>query len=689
MCGICGIVNFNVTDRVAHDVLERMTSAQEHRGPDDHGYFVENNVGLGHRRLSIIDLSGGKQPIFNEDGSVVVVFNGEIYNFADLTADLISRGHQFKTRSDTETIVHAYEEYGFECMKDFRGMFAFAIWDRKRKRLFLVRDRVGVKPVYYYAGKDFFVFASEIKSLLQHPKVPREVDLQALDMYLALRYVPGPHTIFKDILKLQPGHWLTVDESGVRIGEYWDLRFSPLPLGEAGGPAARRVRVSGFGESSIEAAPYRACASRDPHPALSRRERDFINEFTERFEESVKLRMIAEVPLGVFLSGGLDSSSMLAMMSKITGGERVKTFSVGYEMEGAGAAEAEESNELSYAREAAAHFGAEHHEFCLTARDFRNAIPTMVHHLDEPMADPSCIPLYFISKLARNYITVVLSGEGADESMGGYALYRKIALLEQTRKLVGPFASIFPALASLPFSDRMRSYLRRAGTKLEEHYHGVVKGLSLETRLALTGPERARRSENQLNEIFASYFKNVEGASPLNQMLYADTKVWLPENLLTKGDKMTMATAIELRVPFLDHKLLEYLAVLPDSLKVRGNQGKWILRQAMGKVVPPSILHRAKKGFPVPVLSWLRHDMRDLVRDSLLSRDSACRKFFEPQAIEEIVGLHERGKLSGYQEVWSLLIFESWHKQFIGNVTLPPVPAQPCIDVDAFAGRGA
>src|ERR1051326_8019234 len=619
MCGICGIVNFNVTDRVAHDVLERMTSAQEHRGPDDHGYFVENNGGLGHRRLSIIDLSGGKQPIFNEDGSVVVVFNGEIYNFADLTADLVARGHQFKTRSDTETIVHAYEEYGVECMKDFRGMFAFAIWDRKRKRLFLVRDRVGVKPVYYYAGRECFVFASEIKSLLQHPRVPREVDLQALDMYLALRYVPGPHTIFKDVLKLQPGHWLTVDESGVQSGQYWDLKFG----------------TKGTSSDAFD----RRC----------------IEEFAERFEESVKLRMIAEVPLGVFLSGGLDSSSMLAMMSKITGGERVKTFSVGYEMEGASAAEAEESNEFSYARQAAAHFGAEHHEFCLTARDFRNAIPTMVHHLDEPMADPSCIPLYFISKLARNYITVVLSGEGADESMGGYALYRKIALLEQTRKLVGPFASIFPALASLPFSDRMRSYLRRAGTKLEEHYHGVVKGLSLETRLALTGPERARRSENQLNEIFASYFKNVEGASPLNQMLYADTKVWLPENLLTKGDKMTMATAVELRVPFLDHKLLEYLAVLPDSLKVRGNQGKWILRQAMGKVVPPSILHRAKKGFPVPVLSWLRHDMRDLVRDSLLSRDSACRKFFEPQAIEEIVGLHERGKLSGYQEVWSLL----------------------------------
>src|ERR1051326_400821 len=447
MCGICGIVNFNATEVVRHDLLERMTSAQAHRGPDDHGYFLEGNVGLGHRRLSIIDLSGGKQPIFNEDGSVAVVFNGEIYNFADLTADLIRRGHRFKTRSDTETIVHAYEEYGVNCMKDFRGMFAFAIWDRHRQRLLLVRDRVGIKPVYYYIGKDFFVFASEIKSILQHPRVPREVDREALDMYLALRYVPGPRTIFKNIFKLQPGHWMTVEDASIKSGKYWDLEY-PLPLREG------RVRVSGFADSC------------DPHPALgaalSQRERDYIDEFARLFEESVRLRLIAEVPLGVFLSGGLDSSAMLAMMSNITGGELVKTFSVGYEIDGAASAEAREANELSYAREAAAHFGAEHHEFCLTAHDFRNAIPTIVRHLDEPMADPSCIPLYFISKLARNYITVVLSGEGADEAMGGYTLYRKIARLEKMRGLAGPLAPALPALAKLPVGSRARAYLRRA-----------------------------------------------------------------------------------------------------------------------------------------------------------------------------------------------------------------------------------
>jgi asparagine synthase (glutamine-hydrolysing) len=650
MCGICGIVNFNVTESVDPGLLQRMTSAQAHRGPDDDGYFLENNVGLGHRRLSIIDLSGGKQPIFNEDGSVVVVFNGEIYNFGDLTADLISRGHTFKTRSDTETIVHAYEEYGVDCMKDFRGMFAFAVWDRRRRRLLLVRDRLGIKPVYYYQGKDFFIFASEIKSLLEHPKVPREVDHEAVDLYLTLRYVPGPRTMFKNIFKLQPGHWITVDDGGTRIGKYWDIEY------------------------------------REPS---DRPDSEWIEEFAHLFEESVRLRLIAEVPLGVFLSGGLDSSSMLAMMSKITGGERVKTFSVGYEASGPAAAEAGEANELAYARQAAAHFGADHHEFLLTASDFRNAIPLMLSHLDEPMADPTCIPLYFISKLARNHITVVLSGEGADETMGGYAIYRRILLLDKIRRLAGPFSGGFEALARLPFDDRTRAYLRRAGTRVEDHFRGVVKGLSLETRLALAGPERVERSENRLTGIFAEHFKHTQNTSALNRMLYADTKIWLPENLLLKGDKMTMATSVELRVPFLDHKLVEYLAGLPDSLKVRGNQGKWILRQVMGNVLPHSILHRTKKGFPTPAGSWLRYELRDFVRDALLSRDSACRRFFDPQAVEEIVSRQEKGKTSGYQEVWSLLVFELWHRQFIENSVSAHPSGGFAVEVDAYAGHGA
>jgi asparagine synthase (glutamine-hydrolysing) len=628
MCGICGIVNFNVTEPVDPNLIERMTSAVAHRGPDDHGYFIEDNAGLGHRRLSIIDLSGGKQPIFNEDRSVVVVFNGEIYNYADLTEALISRGHQFRTRSDTETIVHAYEEYGDDCMRDFRGMFAFAVWDRRRKRLLLVRDRLGIKPVYYYAGKDFVAFASEIKSLLQHPSVPREVDEQSVDLYLTLRYVPGPRTMFKNIFKLQPGHWLTADQSGVRTGMYWDLDYN------------------------------------------SRREID-VDEFQHLLDESVRLRLISEVPLGIFLSGGLDSTAMLAMMTRINKGERVKTFSVGYESNGSSNPEIEEANEFTFAREAAAFFDTEHHEFRMTAHDFQDAIPLMVSHLDEPMADPTCIPLYFISKLARNYITVVLSGEGADETMAGYALYRKVLALEKLRKSIGPLAAALPAMASLPLGDRVRAYIRRASSSVEGHYRGMVKGLSVEARLALSGEDRVRSCDARLDELFGGYFNRVSAASALNRMLYVDTKVWLPEDLLLKADKMTMATSIELRVPFLDHKLVEYLAASPDTAKVRGNQGKWILRRTMGNVVPPSILNRTKKGFPMPAAAWFRTDLRDFVRDTLLARDSACRNYFNRRAIEEIVTRQEEGKISGYQEIWSLIVFEYWHKYFIEQSDRP------------------
>jgi asparagine synthase (glutamine-hydrolysing) len=635
MCGICGIVNFNATEPVNAHLIKRMNSAQAHRGPDDHGYFIEGNVGLGHRRLSIIDLSGGKQPMFNEDGSVVVVFNGEIYNYADLTGDLVSKGHQFTTRSDTETIVHAYEEYGEDCMRDFRGMFAFAIWDRKQRRLFLVRDRLGIKPVYYYAGKDFFIFGSEIKALLEHPRVPREVDRNAVDLYTELRYVPGPRTMFKDIFKLQPGHWMSVESGRIKIQKYWDLTYP-----EAGDPQQPLLDT------------------------LSRRDRERTAEFEQLLEESVRLRLIAEVPLGVFLSGGLDSSTMLAIMSKVTN-ERIKTFSVGFQTDGPSGEEAEDQNEFAYAREVATHFNAEHHEFRVSADQFRDAIPTIVSHLDEPMADPTCIPLYFISKLAREHVTVVLSGEGADETMGGYQLYQKLLALEKMRGWLGPLADMSSSLASLPVGDRGRGYLRKIGNRLEDHYRGIGRPLTMETKLALMGEERFQQSQQELGEVFRPYFKRVEQASDLNRMLYVDTKVWLPEDLLLKADKMTMATAVELRVPFLDHKLVEYTANLDDSLKIRQGKGKWILRQAMGSVLPPSVIQRRKKGFSMPTTSLLKSELGGFVQDALLSRDSACRQFFDPQGLQDVVTRQDKGRLPGYQTIWSLLVFELWHRTFV------------------------
>jgi asparagine synthase (glutamine-hydrolysing) len=395
------------------------------------------------------------------------------------------------------------------------------------------------------------------------------------------------------------------------------------------------------------------------------------------------MRLIADVPLGVFLSGGLDSSAILAMMSRITGRRRIKTFSVGYQGSSVSARDTEKANEFSWARAAAEHFESEHHEYRLTPVQFRDSVGTLVSHLDEPMADPSCIPLYHIARLARGHITVVLSGEGADETLAGYALYRRILALDGARKRLGPLAAMIPAMARLPVGDRVRSYIRRAGMPLEAHYRGVVKGVSLETRLELTGEDRLSRSEERLAAAFEACFRRVRNTNTLNRMLYADAKVWLPEDLLLKADKATMAASIELRVPFLDHKLVEFCAALPESFKVRGRTSKWILRRVMSNVLPPAILKRSKKGFPSPAAAWLRHELRDFTRETLLARDSACRAFFNSRAVEDVVSRHESGRYSGFQEVWSLIVFETWHRTFIRDL---PHVRRPETELAGIAG---
>jgi asparagine synthase (glutamine-hydrolysing) len=623
MCGICGIVNSVESDPVDRVAIERMTEALAHRGPDDAGYFVKGRVGLGHRRLSIIDLSGGKQPIFNEDRSAVIVFNGEIYNHRDLATALAAAGHTFKTRSDTETILHAYEEYGDDCVDRLRGMFGFAIWDSRKRRLLLARDRLGVKPVYYYRNSHFLAFASEIKSLLEIASVPREVNPEAFDMYLSLRYAPGPQTMFKNIFRLQPGHILVADDSGVRTKKYWDIDYS------------------------------------DPEP---RSPECLLEQFRELLEESVRLRLLSEVPLGVFLSGGLDSSAILATMSKIVGGDRVKTFSVGYEASGA---EEEKANEFDYARLAADAFASEHHEFRLDARNFAEFVPDLVSYLDEPLADPSCIPLYFISKLAREHITVVLSGEGADEILAGYGIYGRMLALDRIYAGSGVLGGLAPWIARLTPSERLRHYVRMCGQPLGTRYRGVSRGFSAEGKLRLVGKDRMDRSEQRLRETFGGYFKTVEKASPLDRMLYVDAKVWLPDDILIKADKMTMANALELRVPFLDHKLVEFAATLPNASKIHGKGGKKLLRSAMRGVLPDAIIDRPKKGFPIPIGSWLRTSLRQFTRDHLLARDAACSRYVDRDETSRLVNEHERGRADRSQEIWTLLVFEFWHRHFI------------------------
>jgi asparagine synthase (glutamine-hydrolysing) len=620
MCAICGVVNFRNGELVEHADIEKMTQTLAHRGPDDDGYFIEGGVGLGFRRLSIIDLAGGHQPIFNEDESAAVVFNGEIYNYRELAEGLTGAGHTFKTRSDTETILHAYEQYGDDCVDHLRGMFAFAIWDRRRQRLLVARDRLGVKPLYYYVNGDFLAFASEVKALLELPRVPREVDPEAFDLYLSLRYVPGPRTMFKNIFRLQPGHTLVASAAGIHIRKYWDIAY-----------------------------PDRASDSK----------RESLDQFRELLEESVRMRLISEVPLGVLLSGGIDSSAILATMSKVAaGGAPIQTFSVGYD---ASEAATGDSNEFEYARLAANAFSTDHHEYRLTARQFEESIPRLVWHLDEPLADPACIPLYFVSKAAREHVTVVLSGEGADEILAGYGIYSRMLAMENMPHWLGP------ALAHITPHEKLRNYLRMSGQPLESRYRGICRGFRVEGMRRLVGEGRVEQSTQQLGELFGSYFGTVNRASPLNRMLYADTKVWLADDLLVKADKMTMATGLELRVPFLDHRLVEFAATLQDSSKLNGKTGKALLRTAMRGILPDAIIDRPKKGFPVPLASWLRGPLKQFTQDHLLDPQSACARFADQHEIARIVEQHSTGRADRSQEIWTLLVFEHWHRQFIEN----------------------
>ena len=648
MCGIAGILRFDRSARVRPATLQAMGDALAHRGPDDEGRFVDGNVGLAHRRLSIIDLEGGRQPLFNEDRSVAVVFNGEIYNYADLTADLAARGHVFATRSDTETIVHAYEERGERCVEDFRGMFAFALWDRRRRRLLLARDRLGIKPLYYFLGPGLLAFASEIKALLEHPEVPREVDPEALDLYLSLRYVPGPRTLFRGIRKLPPGHTLTWDERGLSLREYWDLAAHVRPEGE------RAVPGNG----------------REPRRRLA-----------DLLEESVRLRLMSEVPLGVFLSGGLDSTTVLAMMRRIAPGGRLRTFSVGYEGR---TGEEERANEFDYARLAAESFGAEHHELKLRDADFRDFLPDLVRHLDEPVADPACVPLYFISRLARDEITVVLSGEGADEILAGYGVYRRMLALERMHRLGGGLGGRLAGLAAAARGpgERLRLALRLASLPLEQRYRGVSRGFLPEAKARLLGHDAtAVDGDGLLDEVFGPHFAAVAGAAPLDRMLYADVKTWLPDDLLVKADKMTMANSLELRVPFLDHRLVELAASLPPEDKLRRGTGKALLRDAVAGLVPPAIVERTKRGFPVPMVPLLRR-LGGFSRELLLARDSACRSWFDAAEVERLLAEHERGTAQRDQEIWSLLVFELWHGVFIDRRFESMRPGEP-----QWAGR--
>jgi asparagine synthase (glutamine-hydrolysing) len=627
MCGIAGLVSVGAGPQ-SSAVLERMTSAIHHRGPDDSGHYSDGVAWLGHRRLSIIDLAGGHQPMANEDSSVWIAYNGEIFNHADLRPELERAGHRYTTRCDTETILHAYEEYGAECVKRFRGMFAFALWDARRKRLFAARDRLGIKPFYYYWDGRLFAFASEIKALLEHPSIAARFESSLLPEYLAFGYVSGDRTLFSGIRKLMPGHTLTLELTGdsakIATERYWDVP--------------------------------------EPVPSEHRTDEDWIAECRARLEETVRMRLMSDVPLGVFLSGGVDSSAIAALIKRWASGP-VETFSVGYR-------EAAYS-ELDYARLAARSIGTDHREILVSKDEFFEALPRLVWHEDEPITWPSSVALYFVSKLAAERVKVVLTGEGSDELFAGYSRYRFYVLNQRwaARYAVVP-AGLRRRVRRWVESTRLLSAdLRRKlqhtpvgqGESIESLYlDNFYSAFSAAAQARLLGAD----PDGEPYREFLGYWNARPGASPIERMLYADQKTYLVE-LLMKQDQMSMATSIESRVPLLDHPLVEFAARTPEALKIRGGTGKYILKRAVEDLLPREIVYRTKKGFPTPLRDWLRWPHAEALTKRLRDPGGLVGQYLDTGAVAAMLDRHASGLEDATDRIWRLLNLEIWGDVFI------------------------
>jgi asparagine synthase (glutamine-hydrolysing) len=632
MCGICGKLEFDPEATVAPRLLKHMADAIVHRGPDDEGYYVKGQIGLGFRRLSIIDLSGGHQPLANEDDSIWIVFNGEIYNYQELRALLLNKGHVFKTQSDTEVIVHLYEEYGRDCVQKLRGMFAFAIWDSVKRTLFLARDRVGIKPLYYYLDENFLSFGSEMKALLVDPAVRRDIDPAMIDRFLTYYYVPGSATLLRNFNKLEPGHWLVVRDGKVQIKGYWDIDFQPA----------------------------------DDHKSAE----DLEQQVLTLLDDTVQLHMISDVPVGFLLSGGVDSTAMLSLASKKTD-KPISSYTIGFSHPGV-------VDERPFARLAAERFGSKHYELSISAREFASFLPEYVWHMEEPVCEPASVALYYVSKLARQYVKVLISGEGGDEAFGGYHNYRNMIWLEKIKTALGPLRSIvgqgMQLFGDISDSRALKKYAPLMNASLDQHYlsrNSSPFQYFNTTPSAIYTAEMSRRVDKfQSSEVTRSLLSMTWGYGPLEKMLYVDTKTWLPDDLLIKADRMTMANSIELRVPFLDHKVLEFAARLPGNQKVRGWQMKYLLKKALAKHVPKEILHRRKVGFANPSVSWLAHDLKDVVGDILLDSKSISRGYFRREAVEALIERNSRSTRHT-AEIFSLVVLELWHRAFIDRQDTP------------------
>jgi asparagine synthase (glutamine-hydrolysing) len=631
MCGINGIAYTTRSNKkISERVIEKMRDVQFHRGPDDGGIYLDEKIGLGHRRLSIVDVAHGAQPMFNANRSKVIIYNGEIYNHADYHAELSAK-YEFQTACDTEMILHLYEEYGTKCLEHLRGMFAFAIWDKREKTLFIARDRLGVKPLYYvHDAEGNLFFGSEIKTLLEANAITPELNYDALPDQFANHGTSFDETLFKNVKRLLPGHFLIWKNGNLKIEEYWDVKFEPKSEPEASA----------------------TCSDADKY---------FVEQWREIFRHSVKLRLMADVPLGMFLSGGIDSSAICAMMSEMVD-EPIKTFSVGFAER--------EANEFEYARIVAKAFKTDHHEITITPKQFFAELPKLIWHEDEPIGFDSSIPLYFVSKLAQQHVKVVLTGEGADENLAGYGRYAKTLQLlnygEKYESIVPSFARSFIKTGASAVGGKLaRTFLTRE-SDIENLFFDNFSIFGKAQQEKLFSDETKERIAEQNPYFYQNeWLAKTDAEEILDKLLYADIKTYLHE-LLMKQDQMSMAASIESRVPFLDHKLVEFTAKMPTRMKLRGRDTKWILREAMKGILPEEILNRPKMGFPVPMESWLKNEFNSFVNEYVLSERVLNRGIFNPDFVRELTAKHNKGEDHANQ-LFRLINFEMWYRIFIEN----------------------
>jgi len=628
MCGITGFVTL-APGGLAEGVLRRMTEVIHHRGPDDSGYYIDSFASLGHRRLSIIDLSTGQQPMFNEDRSLCIIFNGEIFNHAQLRPALEAAGHRYQSKSDTETILHLYEQHGPNCVSQLRGMFAFVIWNARDRTLFCARNRLGIKPFYYYWDGKLFAFASEIKALLQHPAISPVFEESRLTEYLAFGYASDDRTFFAGIRKLMPGHWLRIGPGGLEIQRYWEI---PVP----------------------------------PAPYPSRHDQSWISECRTRLEETVQMRLMSDVPLGMFLSGGVDSSAIAALMSRMVAGP-VKTFAVGYREP--------EFSELSYAATVARAIGTDHHEVVIGMDDFFGALPKLIWHEDEPIVWPSSVSLYFVSKLASEHVKVVLTGEGADELFGGYNRYgyyvgnsawmnRYAQVPEGLRAWVRAIVADSSLLTASARRKLSHTLLGREANLESFYLDNFYSAFSWqEQRQLLRHPTVAAQNPY---ESFLKRWTARDGSTLLSRLLYADQKTYLVE-LLMKQDQMSMASSIESRVPFLDHPLVEFASSVPDTLKIRDGAGKYILKQAVRDLLPESIISRRKMGFPTPLRAWLASAAAKPIIETLRDPEGLIAHYFNRRALDELLLRHQSGTVDATDRIWRLINLQLWGQAFLSG----------------------